>query len=136
MKLVIAEAEVWEADLRCAEDQFIILACDGVWDVLSNQHVADLCKKWDDKQQQQQQQGATKGGKQQQQQQRVYDELAECIAKEAFKRGSSDNISVVVISLDWRDVQPTQQEEKEDGQQEQQAMTSSGCSIGPPQRTS
>ena len=105
MKLVIAEAEVWEADLRAADDLFVVMGCDGVWDVLSNQHVADLCKKWEDKQQQ----SATKGGK--------LDELAECIAKEAFKRGSSDNISVVIIKLDWSDTQPLEQEQKEQDQQ-------------------
>ena len=137
MKLVIAEAEVWEADLRADEDALVVMACDGVWDVLSNQHVAEVCRKWEDKrtQQQAQQQGQQqgKGGKHGG---AVYDELAEAIAKEAFKRGSTDNISVLVVKLDWAVAAEAQQpaeaatqqreEQKEAVSEEQQAASSKG----------
>ena len=130
MKLVIAEAEVWEANLHAEDDLFVVMGCDGVWDVLSNQHVADLCKKWEDKrqlqqQQQQQQSSQAKGGKQ------PYDELAECIAKEAFKRGSSDNISVVVVKLEWSAGTLSQQEHEEKQSVEQ---SSNGKATNPSRR--
>lgn len=78
--LIIAQPEMFEATLS-EDDMFLILACDGVWDVLANSTVADLCRKNAHIQD--------------------MDELARVVAKEAFKRGSTDNISVVVVKLDW-----------------------------------
>ena len=40
-QLVSPEPDV-EVIERCEEDQFVLLACDGVWDVLENSEVVDL----------------------------------------------------------------------------------------------
>ncbi|MES1912004.1 MAG: hypothetical protein MHM6MM_004352 [Cercozoa sp. M6MM] len=77
-EFVVAEPEFFEAELR-PEDEFLILACDGVWDVLTNQeavrHVARHLSR-----------GA--------------DAAAEALVDQAFAHGSSDNISVIVIQLE------------------------------------
>jgi len=59
------------------EHTHLILACDGVWDVLSDQDVVDLIK--DDK-----------GSAQ---------EMSEKLLKTSLQKGSTDNISVMVIIL-------------------------------------
>jgi serine/threonine protein phosphatase PrpC len=56
---------------------FVIVACDGLFDVLSNQQVVDLVYKW-------------KGSK---------EDVAKHLCKEAMARGSSDNITVIVSWL-------------------------------------
>ncbi len=65
------------------EDEFLVIACDGVWDVMEHQDVVDFCKpileKTNDPQ-----------------------KAAEGLVAEAYKRGSTDNISVIVVSFkDW-----------------------------------
>jgi serine/threonine protein phosphatase PrpC len=63
-----------------ATDQFLILACDGVWDVLSDQDATDLAGRILSR-------GATA----------VL--ASERLRDEAYTRGSTDNISVMVILL-------------------------------------
>ena len=58
-------------------DEFVILACDGVWDVLSSQDAVDIVR------------GSIKH----------VDKAAKRLRDEAFRRGSSDNISVIVVSF-------------------------------------
>ncbi|KAJ3441669.1 hypothetical protein M0812_13682 [Anaeramoeba flamelloides] len=58
------------------EDKFIILACDGVWDVMEDQDVVDLVKDMKHSQ-----------------------EMAKKILMTALDKGSTDNISVIVIIL-------------------------------------
>jgi len=55
---------------------FLVLACDGVWDVLSDEQVVTLVSQMDSP-----------------------DRAAEVIRRTAFTRGSDDNISVIVIFL-------------------------------------
>lgn len=63
-----------------ADDQFLILACDGVWDVLSDQESVDLVGGL-----------CCRGGTAEMACQRLRDE--------ALQRGSGDNISVMVVLL-------------------------------------
>lgn len=56
---------------------FVIVACDGLFDVLSNQQVVDLVYEW-------------KGNK---------EDVAKHLCKEAIARGSADNITVIVSWL-------------------------------------
>lgn len=58
--------------------EFVILACDGVWDVLSNKAAVSLVRK------------AVRQGQ-------TAEQAAESLCKRALKQGSMDNISVVVI---------------------------------------
>lgn len=67
--------------LQPREDKFLVLACDGVWDVLSDDEVAKLVMEPDTVS------DTDKAGK---------------VVAEAYKRGSTDNISVVVVSLQWQ----------------------------------
>lgn len=59
--------------------RYIVLATDGLWDVMSNSRVAKYITSF----------------------QRYYtpDELAEALACEAHRRGSADNISVLVVKV-------------------------------------
>jgi len=71
---------------------FIVLASDGLWDVVSNQEAVDMVAqvveahdnrhgiRWED------------GG--------AFQEAAEVLTQEAYVRGSTDNIGVCVIAID------------------------------------
>lgn len=61
-------------------DEFLILACDGVWDVLTNQQAVDLVRM----------------SLQKNQNSKI---AAQALAKAAYDSGSMDNISVLVINL-------------------------------------
>ncbi|KAL3762105.1 hypothetical protein ACHAW5_008845 [Stephanodiscus triporus] len=62
---------------------FIILASDGLWDVMNNQEVVDLA--WQ----------VIKGNKNG----TAYQDAAEVLTQEAYVRGSSDNIGVCVVAI-------------------------------------
>ena len=70
---------VAEQSLHC----FIILASDGLWDVMSNQEAVDLA--WQ----------VIKGNKSG----TAFQEAAEVLTQEAYVRGSSDNIGVCVVAI-------------------------------------
>ncbi|GLE00248.1 hypothetical protein PINS_up008975 [Pythium insidiosum] len=72
---VVAEPEVKELT-RTAQDQYLIVASDGVWDTVSNEDAAELVMKHDDPQ-----------------------AAAKHLMEEAYARGSLDNICVMVIDL-------------------------------------
>lgn len=59
----------------------LILACDGVWDVLTDQETTDLLMK----------RYTEKGGPD--------EDAAKYIVRTAIKRGSADNITAVVVYL-------------------------------------
>ncbi|OLP83670.1 putative protein phosphatase 2C 10 [Symbiodinium microadriaticum] len=74
--LAIAEPEVRIVPLS-DKDLFIVLATDGVYDVLSNQEVIDLAMRhW-----------------------REPEEAAKNIVRSAYKRGSEDNLTVLVVQF-------------------------------------
>jgi len=61
------------------EDKFLILACDGLWDVMSNKSVGNYVLNNLDK--------------------IPYNKLAKELSQEAINQGSSDNVSAVLIKL-------------------------------------
>merc|ERR1719482_1848466 len=63
------------------KDLFMVLATDGILDVLTNQEVVDLAiKHWEDP-----------------------DEAAKNIVRTAYKKGSEDNLTALVIQFGWAD---------------------------------
>lgn len=77
---VIPDPEIREKTLD-HNDEFLILACDGVWDVIDNQTAVDIVKI-------SLEQSNTDVNK-----------AADTLKTEALQRGSTDNISVIVINL-------------------------------------
>lgn len=68
--------EAYTTETPLTPDMKLILACDGVWDVMSDQQAADIFTRARD----------PKGA-------------AESIKSEALKRGSTDNVSVICVDL-------------------------------------
>ena len=77
---VSAEPEILERTIT-KDDAFIIVATDGLWDVLSNQTVAQI--------------SCTVAKRSE----RGVQEVAEALAQDAYAKGSTDNISVIVLDL-------------------------------------
>ncbi len=65
---------------RTTKDDFLLLACDGVWDVLSNEQAVKIVK------------NALDSGN-------SLDKAAKKLRNAAYQRGSGDNISVMVVPL-------------------------------------
>ena len=65
----------------CGDCSILILACDGVWDVMTDQEAADLLMK----------RFVEKGGPD--------EDAAKYIVRTAIKRGSSDNITAIIVYL-------------------------------------
>ncbi|KAA6396283.1 MAG: putative protein phosphatase [Streblomastix strix] len=80
-KFVISDAFVSETTVDPAVDTHVVLACDGVWDVLSDDDVAQIVTTNKDD----------------------CGEAAESIKKTALEKGSMDNITVGVIKLQQGD---------------------------------
>lgn len=66
---------------RTEQQAFLILACDGVWDVMTNQETVDLI------------------AKQLYEEKRSPAESCDALLTECLRRGSNDNMSVMVIKL-------------------------------------
>jgi protein phosphatase 1L len=78
--LSICEPDIQVVSLS-DKDFFIVLATDGIFDILSNQEVVDLAlKHWSDP-----------------------EEAAKSVVRSAYKRGSEDNLTVLVIQFGWAD---------------------------------
>merc|ERR1712217_7455 len=78
--LAIAEPEIQIIPLT-DKDLFCVLATDGVYDVLNNQEVVDLALKyWDDP-----------------------EEAAKNVVRTSYKKGSEDNLTVLVVQFGWAD---------------------------------
>lgn len=76
-RAVSAEPTITEMKLE-QHHEFLIMGCDGVWDVVSNQRAVDLVKR-------QRLQGASA------------EDAANALCQLAYQRGSTDNISAVVV---------------------------------------
>jgi protein phosphatase PTC1 len=76
-KFVISEPNFWEGELG-PTDSFLLIACDGLWDVVQDQEAIDLVTN-------------NVSAK----------EMADTLVNEALKKGSTDNISVMAVRFCW-----------------------------------
>jgi len=80
---VIADPHLTEVDLLVLNNApILIIACDGVWDVFSDQEAADLLME----------EFKAQGNK-------PFDDAAEILVQAAIDRGSADNITAIVVFL-------------------------------------
>lgn len=87
---VISQPEI-NVYARTKSDEFVVVASDGLWDVVSNKFVCEVvrsCLK-----------GHVKRNSKEDSIQSVAAEAAALLAELAMARGSKDNISVIVIQL-------------------------------------
>lgn len=82
--VITAVPDVERIDLT-PKHQFMILACDGVWDVMESQDAATIVHE------------ALRNGL-------TLEAAAQRVRDEAYNRGSTDNISVMVIKFNWNSV--------------------------------
>ncbi|CAE7294714.1 unnamed protein product [Symbiodinium natans] len=73
--LVSAMPEITMYDLNANEDRFLVLACDGVWDVLDDEEAVLVCAEH-----------------------KTADLAAHALIRRAFELGSDDNLTAVVIA--------------------------------------
>lgn len=82
---------------RTKEDDCLILASDGLWDVMTNDEVCDMARKrillWHKKY------GATLPVQRGEGIDAAAQSAAECLANRAHQKGSKDNITVIVVDL-------------------------------------
>ena len=92
--LVSSEVEINQFQMDDHNDEFIILASDGLWDVMSSQEAVDYCyrKIIGEK-------TKTKNSKCIDVDAKIKQTMAKYIVKEALRRGSMDNITVVIVWL-------------------------------------
>lgn len=83
-RVIIPEPDLLEIDLT-GDEEFIIVACDGLWDVMTSKEVRTFVKKYMNKNGKR-----TKG-------------ISTALVDEALRRGSTDNVSVVFVEFkDWK----------------------------------
>ncbi|ESN94661.1 hypothetical protein HELRODRAFT_107894 [Helobdella robusta] len=78
-QLVSPEPEISSLD-RTDEDEFLILACDGIWDVMSNDELCDFVRS----------------------RMRITDDLeaiCSCVVDTCLSKGSRDNMSIVIVAF-------------------------------------
>ncbi|KAF8388778.1 hypothetical protein HHK36_025458 [Tetracentron sinense] len=82
---------------RAKEDECLILASDGLWDVMTNEEVCEVARKrillWHKKN------GVTLPAERGEGVDPAAQAAAECLSKLAIKKGSKDNITVIVVDL-------------------------------------
>ncbi|KAJ8460878.1 hypothetical protein OPV22_033804 [Ensete ventricosum] len=84
---------------RCREDECLILASDGLWDVMSNEEVCDIARKrillWHKKN------GIVSSpvNHRGEEADPAAQAAADCLSKLAIQKGSKDNITVIVVDL-------------------------------------
>lgn len=92
--LVSAKVDIEQWELNAETDEFVVLATDGLWDVWSSQGVVDFCRhKLSLAKEQHHQINESKVIEDSQR------KMAKLIVKEALRRGSGDNISVIILWL-------------------------------------
>jgi len=89
--LVSSQVDIQQIELDKERDEFVILASDGLWDVMSSQEVVDYCHNILGDTMKSDIGGTTPNID------LVKKAMAQRLVTEALKRGSMDNISVVVI---------------------------------------
>jgi serine/threonine protein phosphatase PrpC len=82
-------------------DRFLVLACDGVWDVMSTEDVATFVRSFASAASDGAESGSSSGGagSLSVDPRAATRRLAEALVDEAFRRGSTDNISAMVVAL-------------------------------------
>ncbi|KAL7096026.1 hypothetical protein ACP275_10G058500 [Erythranthe tilingii] len=94
---VIADPQVMLVP-RAREDECLILASDGLWDVMTNQEACELARRrmlmWHKRNG-----GGDVAGERGNGVDPAAQDAADCLSRLAFQRGSGDNISVVVVDL-------------------------------------
>ncbi|XP_059640005.1 probable protein phosphatase 2C 6 isoform X2 [Cornus florida] len=82
---------------RTKDDECLILASDGLWDVMTNEEVCDIARKrillWHKKN------GVTLPSKRGEGIDPAAQAAAECLSNRALQKGSKDNITVIVVDL-------------------------------------
>jgi len=76
-----------DADGRITSDQFVIVGCDGLWDVVEDQDAVDLVRAFVHEDGDE---VVGKGSKK---------DAAQMLCDEALRRGSTDNVTVIVSWL-------------------------------------
>jgi serine/threonine protein phosphatase PrpC len=71
---------------ECFNSEFIIVACDGIWDVMDDQEAVNMVRKYV-------KQGSIKDGDVK----KYKDTAARMLCKQALERGSTDNVTVLVV---------------------------------------
>jgi len=77
VKCVIGEPEIHQTDVDVTKDRFVILGCDGIWDVLSNDAAVAIVANAHNKK----------------------IDAAKALVRQALHAGSSDNMTVVVVKF-------------------------------------
>lgn len=98
-RMVSNQPEMYVTHLT-SNDTFLILACDGVWDVIDNQHAVNVVQKY------------LKSIAD-------VDHAAKQLAKEAYRKGSTDNITVIIVMF----------QHHTDIKQQSHKFTSTHCDI-------
>lgn len=78
--LVSAMPEITTCGLNVSEDRFLVLACDGIWDVLSDEEAISVCSEH-----------------------KTADLAAHALVRRAFELGSDDNLTAVVVAWSAED---------------------------------
>ncbi|KAL8040279.1 hypothetical protein ABFS82_10G085200 [Erythranthe guttata] len=94
---VIADPQVMLVR-RAREDECLILASDGLWDVMTNQEACELAR-WRMLMWHKRNGGGDVAGERGNGVDPAAQDAADCLSRLAFQRGSGDNISVVVVDL-------------------------------------
>jgi len=71
-----------KTETLCPSHKYLILACDGLWDVVNHQDAATMCHE------------AFASGKN-------TNEVAKVLVETALKKRTEDNVTVVVVKIDW-----------------------------------
>lgn len=85
--LVSAMPEITTCELNISEDRFLVLACDGIWDVLSDEEAITVCSEH-----------------------KTADQAAQALVRRAFELGSDDNLTAVVIG--WQPEEATEEKKQ------------------------
>lgn len=94
---VSSEAEIKRFPVEEDDDEFIVLASDGLWDVMTSQEVVDFVK-----QSLLESRPAGVGPGEQSHADEIRYQMARNVANEALERGSADNVCVLVLWLRGR----------------------------------
>jgi serine/threonine protein phosphatase PrpC len=97
-KLVCADPDIYETEIT-PDDAFLILACDGVWDVISNEQAAQLVSRELQKKEESKMEKESNALSPEDGNDNMCKLAAQTLRKTAFNKGSLDNITAMVVLL-------------------------------------